>query len=82
MRIGSFMEVKHLRAFCNTFDTLHKAIIGIESQFLVFILSGCLRQGLLLNICQWSGRGNFCVALGTGASHQELIMNKRSFIRE
>ena len=30
-------------AFSNTFD-LHKAVIGIENQFLVFFLSGRLRQ--------------------------------------
>ena len=32
--------------FCNTFD-LHLAIIGLENQFLVFFLSGGLRQVLL-----------------------------------
>ena len=32
--------------FCNTFD-LHVAIISLENQFLVFFLSGCLRQVLL-----------------------------------
>ena len=36
----------YLGAFCNTFD-LHLAIIGIEIQFLVLILSGHLRQVLL-----------------------------------
>ena len=35
-----------LAAFCNTFD-LHYAIIGLEKQFLVFFLSGRLRQVLL-----------------------------------
>ena len=35
-----------LGAFCNTFDQ-HWAIIGLENQFLVFFLSGCLRQVLL-----------------------------------
>ena len=35
------------KAFCNTFD-LHKAIIGLENQFLVFFLSGRLRQVLQL----------------------------------
>ena len=35
-------------AFCNTFD-LHLAIIGLENQFLVFFLSGRLRQVLLYN---------------------------------
>ena len=48
---SSLMEVKSIaecskRAFCNTFD-LHEAIIGLENQFLVFFLSGRLRQGLL-----------------------------------
>ena len=32
--------------FCNDFD-LHSAIIGIENQFMVFYLSGRLRQVLL-----------------------------------
>ena len=48
---GSLMEVKSivecsLGAFCNTFD-LHLTITSIENQFLVFFLSGRLRQGFL-----------------------------------
>ena len=35
-----------LGAFCNTFD-LHLVIICIENQFLMFLLSGHLRQVLL-----------------------------------
>ena len=51
MTNGSLMKVKNiaecsLGAFCNTFD-LHLLIIGLENQFLIFILSGCLRQALL-----------------------------------
>ena len=45
MKAKSIAECS-LGAFCNTFD-LHLAIIGLENQFLVFFLSGCLRQGLL-----------------------------------
>ena len=37
------------RAFCNAFD-LHQAIIGLENQFLVFILSGRLIH-VLLYVC-------------------------------
>ena len=53
---SSLMKVKSIAecstgAFCNTFD-LHLAIIGIENQFLVFFLSGRLRQALLLQY--WS----------------------------
>ena len=52
---GSLMQVKSiaecsLGAFCNTFD-LHKTIIGLEYKFLVFSLSGCLRQVLLYTVC-------------------------------
>ena len=48
---GSLMKVKSiaecsLGAFCNSFD-LHLAINGLDNQFLVFFLSGCLRQVLL-----------------------------------
>ena len=48
---GSLMKVKSiaecsLGAFCNSFD-LHLAINGLEKQFLVFFLSGRLRQVLL-----------------------------------
>ena len=48
---GSLMKVESiaecsLGAFCDTFD-LHKARINLENQFLVFFLSGCLRQVLL-----------------------------------
>ena len=48
---GSSMKVKSiaecsLGAFCNTFD-LHEGIIGLENQFLLFFLSGRLRQVLL-----------------------------------
>ena len=47
----SLMKVKSIAecsfgAFCNTFD-LHLAIIGLENQFLIFFLSGRLRQVLL-----------------------------------
>ena len=41
--------------FCSTFD-LHKAIIGLENQFLVFFFSGRLRQVLLYNQINQSGR--------------------------
>ena len=48
---GSLMQVESiaecsLGAFCNTYD-LHLEIIVLENQFLVFILSGRLRQVLL-----------------------------------
>ena len=48
MTNDSLMKVKSiadapLGAFCNTFD-LHLVIIGLENQFLVFFLSGLLRQ--------------------------------------
>ena len=48
---GSLMKVKSiaecsLGAFCHSFD-LHLAINGLENQFLVFFLSGRLRQVLL-----------------------------------
>ena len=51
---GSLMKVKSiaecsLGAFCNIFDR-HQAIIGLENHFLVFFLSGCLRQALLYKI--------------------------------
>ena len=42
MKVESIAECSK-RAFCNTFD-LHEAIIGLENQFLVFFLSGRLRQ--------------------------------------
>ena len=45
MKVESFAECS-LGAFCNTFD-LHLAIIGLKKQFLVFYLSGRLRQILL-----------------------------------
>ena len=45
MKVVSIAECS-LGAFRNTFD-LHKAIIGLESQFLVFFLSDSLRQVLL-----------------------------------
>ena len=45
MKVESIAECS-LGAFCNTFD-LHLAIIGLENQFLVFLLSGRLRQVLL-----------------------------------
>ena len=45
MKVESTAECS-LGAFCNTFD-LHLAIIGLENQFLVFFLSGRLRQVLL-----------------------------------
>ena len=45
---GSYMKVESIAecsigVFCNTFD-LHFAIFGLEKQFLVFFLSGRLRQ--------------------------------------
>ena len=48
---GSLMKVERtaecsLGAFCNAFD-LHKVIIGLENQYLVFFLSGRLRQVVL-----------------------------------
>ena len=45
MKVKSIAECS-LGAFCNTFD-LHKAIIGLETNFLVFFMSGRLRQVLL-----------------------------------
>ena len=36
LTIGSLMKNAPLGAFCNTFD-LHKAKIGLENQFLVFL---------------------------------------------
>ena len=45
MKVESIAECS-LGAFCNTFD-LQKAIIALENQFLVFFLSGHLRQVLL-----------------------------------
>ena len=42
MKVESIAEWS-LGAFCNTVD-LHLAVIGLENQFLVFFLSGCLRQ--------------------------------------
>ena len=42
MENGSLMKVKSI-AECYTIY-LHLAIIGIENQFLVINLSGCLRQ--------------------------------------
>ena len=49
---GSLMKIESIAecsfgAFCITSD-LHQAIIGLENQFLVFFLSGRLRQVLLL----------------------------------
>ena len=52
MKVVSIAECS-LGAFCNTFD-LHETIIGLENQFLVFFLNGCLRQVLLyccLGLC-------------------------------
>ena len=40
------MKVDNLGAFCNTFDR-HLVIISLENQFMVFFLSGRLRQVLL-----------------------------------
>ena len=45
MKNGNLMKSESSAALCNTFD-LHKAIIGLENQILVF-LSGCFRQALL-----------------------------------
>ena len=36
MSNSSLMKVKRIAGFCNTFD-LHKAIIGLENQFVVFL---------------------------------------------
>ena len=46
---GSFMKVESiaeysLGAFCNTYD-LHQAIIGLETQFLVFFFEWPLKTG-------------------------------------
>ena len=43
MKIESIAECSPRGAFCNTFDP-HEAIIGLENQFLVSVLSGRLRQ--------------------------------------
>ena len=45
MKVKSIAECS-IGAFCNTFD-LHKAIIGLESQFVVFFLSCGLRKVVL-----------------------------------
>ena len=45
MKVESIAECS-LGAFCNTFD-LYQAIIGLENHYLVFFLSGHLRQVLL-----------------------------------
>ena len=45
MKVKSIAECS-LGVFCNTFD-LHLAIIDLDNQFLVFFLSGHLRQVLL-----------------------------------
>ena len=45
MKVKSIAECS-LGAFCNTFD-LHQAIISLKKRFLVFFLSGGLRQVLL-----------------------------------
>ena len=45
MKVESIAEFSK-RAFCNTFD-LHEGIVGLETQFLVLLLSGGLRQVLL-----------------------------------
>ena len=45
MKVESIAECSK-RAFCNIFD-LHQAIIRLENQYLVFFLSGRLRQVLL-----------------------------------
>ena len=45
MESGSLMKVER-GAFCNAFN-FHWVIIGIENQFLVFLLSARLRQVLL-----------------------------------
>ena len=49
MKVESIAECS-LGAFCNTFD-LHKAIICLENQLLVFFFSGRLRQVLLYLHC-------------------------------
>ena len=48
MKVESIAEC-FFGAFCNTFD-LHLVIINREKQFLVFFLSGHLRQVLLYNM--------------------------------
>ena len=45
MEVRSIAEYP-LGAFCNTFD-LHYVTISLENQFLVFFLSGHLRQVIL-----------------------------------
>ena len=54
--MSKIMQNAPLGAFCNTSD-LHKAITGIENQFLVFFLSGRVRQVLLYNRFGLSGEG-------------------------
>ena len=51
MTNGSLMKVESIEE-CSSWSILqyfdlHKAIIGLENQILVFFLSGRLRQGLL-----------------------------------
>ena len=50
MKVESIAECSSqnapIGAFCNTFE-LHLALIGFEKQFLVFLMSGRLKQGLL-----------------------------------
>ena len=36
MTTGSFMKVKSIAEFCNTFD-LHYPLIGLKNQFFVFL---------------------------------------------
>ena len=52
---GSLMKIKSIAEFCNVFD-LHKAIIGLENQFLVFLRVVLLHRFTVLYLCmfQWS----------------------------
>ena len=47
MENGSLMKVKSIAECILQYFDLHKAIIGVEKQFLVLVLSGHLRQVLL-----------------------------------
>ena len=51
MKVQNIAE-NSLEAFCNTFD-LHYVVISLENQFLVFFLSGRLRQVSLYNQPCW-----------------------------
>ena len=60
MTNGSLMKVKSIaECSCNTFD-LHKAMIGLEIQFLVFVLSGRLKKVLLFSDICWISSIRHC----------------------